>query len=303
MVTPTGSILVGDHIKQDTQHLSTNEKIIIGEALLTEGNYTIHVFSNKFIDSSLSKSKDDLAQEFSVVVTGCVDNQYLKFTESSESPCQEYDTDHPDHCLCDNFSIGPVCRTKINYANDDQSYYYTKLNAMEIHRVKFTSKNKITSIKSYCTGTNEFPSIWISPSCHLSLSEYEINGRVGIIKQNETKIPFGTNEICVAIFNNNFNNDIFYHIEINTQKEVPTETQVPTETDIFTRTEAPTETSVDSNKNKQILIQYIVIGIMTVILAVLLILLVFYIRKNKDYNLVTSSQELLPRSAPLLHNF
>ena len=79
VVNPSGSILVGDHVKNDTKHLSTNEKVIIDNALLVEGNYRIHIFAGKFLDSTISK-KEDLSQEFSVVVTGDINNQRRSFT-------------------------------------------------------------------------------------------------------------------------------------------------------------------------------------------------------------------------------
>ena len=62
---------------------------------------------------------------------------------------------------------------------------------MEIHRIMFTLPNKtIKSVAAYHSGFKEYPSIWISKKCHLSLSEYETNGKVGAGKQIETDAPF-----------------------------------------------------------------------------------------------------------------
>ena len=73
----------GDHLDQnDSQHCSTNEKVIIYENEVEKGEYTIHIFGVVFADSKLSDSNDN--QAFSVVVNGSISNQYLEFTELSE---------------------------------------------------------------------------------------------------------------------------------------------------------------------------------------------------------------------------
>lgn len=46
----------------------------------------------------------------------------------------------------------------------------------------------------------------MSKQCHLTLGEYEVNGATNEIDdylKARTKAKFGTNDVCVAIFNNN----------------------------------------------------------------------------------------------------
>lgn len=69
-------VFTGDHLDEDTQHLSTNEKIIINTNEVCPGEYTIHIYGNSFADGGLEDAED---QAFSVVVTGDVENKYLEF--------------------------------------------------------------------------------------------------------------------------------------------------------------------------------------------------------------------------------
>ena len=140
VVSPTGSVIYGDHVDKDTQNLSTNEKIIIEDISVYEGDYTIHVYAGDFIDSSVSD--ETKYQEFSVVVTGDIDNKYIQFEESTQSPCKKWDPDHPDRCICTTAYMGPACKTFINSVVN-QTSFYAKINTMDIIRVIFTLEKNI----------------------------------------------------------------------------------------------------------------------------------------------------------------
>ena len=43
----------------DTQHLSTNEKVIIKEQEIVSGIYTFHIFGNSLFDSSLNEQENN----------------------------------------------------------------------------------------------------------------------------------------------------------------------------------------------------------------------------------------------------
>lgn len=294
LVSPLGQIFHGDDLMDDTQHLSTNEKIIVDEINIMEGDYTIHVYSNKFFDSSLSR--EELYQEFSVVATGDIDNKYITFSEDSTSPCKKSDPNHPDRCLCEEDYIGPVCKTKINHLVDEESFY-AKMNQMEIIRIKFTMKKNITSVKAYHSSIKDYPSVWISTECHLSLSEYEVNGKVGVNGQAETKVPFGTNEICVAVFNNYYRDDAFYHVEVFTDGN----------DNEYNCTDGNDGNSNNNNGDKEIKnskIIIIILGIFCGLLTVSLVVMVFLVlRRNKKEFKDDKSQEFSAIKNPLLQNF
>ncbi|KAK8838030.1 hypothetical protein M9Y10_035978 [Tritrichomonas musculus] len=285
LVPPVGQIFHGDHLLDDTQHLATNEKIIVDEINIMEGDYTLHVYSNKFFDSSLSK--EELYQEFAVVATGDIDNQYITFSEESKAPCTKSDPKHPDRCLCEEDYIGPVCKTKVHHLVDEQSFY-AKMNAMEIKRIKFTLKKNITSVKAYQSSIKDYPSVWISPECHLSLSEYEVNGKVGVNGQVETKVPFGTKEICVAVFNNYYRDDAFYHVEV------------------FTDDDCNSDGGSESDKDKGFkglstgTVAIILGSCCGVLLILLIIMIILYLKKKKGDKNEDKSQEFSTMKNPLL---
>ncbi|KAK8896162.1 hypothetical protein M9Y10_014056 [Tritrichomonas musculus] len=208
VVSPDGKVVRGDNFTSDTQHFSTNEKVVINETDVIPGTYTVHIYGNTFIDASLTKEKSQ--QNFSVVATGDIENKYISFTESSESPCEKADPNHPGFCLCANDEIGPICQAKIHHVTEEGMINLT-LEASEIYRIKVTLNKKITSVKAQYDYFRAMPTVWISPSCHLILGEYEINGKIGAHYSNETKIPFGTNEVCIAVF---ANCDITYNYSI-----------------------------------------------------------------------------------------
>ena len=109
VVSPKGQIFKGDHIEGDTQHYSTNEKIIIKKDELEVGTYTVHVYGNSFLDTK-DKSREYKRQSFSVAATGDIDNKYIEFKESAESPCEESDPYNNGYCKCPSDKIGPICQ-------------------------------------------------------------------------------------------------------------------------------------------------------------------------------------------------
>lgn len=98
----------GGHLNSsDTQHTSTNEKVIIRKDEIKVGTYTVHVYGNKFFDSSLKADNVTLSQNFSVVATGDIENKYIEFAESTDAPCADADPNRPGYCLCNEDEIGP----------------------------------------------------------------------------------------------------------------------------------------------------------------------------------------------------
>lgn len=211
VISPSKKIFLGDHLANgDSQHLSTNEKVIIRNNELEDGVYTIHVYAGNFADSDVLENSQK--QEFSVVASGPIKNGYIEFSESFECPCDECDPKHPGFCLCnEETEIGPICQAKIETFHGIESAFY--VGPLEIKRVKFVSPKKINYIFSKSRNPGRQSTIWVSTSCHYTLGEYEVNGLTNNESSasagEETKVNFGTNEVCVAIFNNNYEPAIY----------------------------------------------------------------------------------------------
>lgn len=297
VVSPGGSKKSGDHLSKDTQHLSTNEKVIIDA--YSKGNYTIHIFSSKFFDSDLKR--EELRQEFSVVATGNIDNKYIEFEKATVAPCKKVDPDHPDHCLCASNQIGPSCSTTITELVNAQSYY-AKMAPMEITRIKFKGDKNISSLRSYHSSSYTYPTIWVSKECHLPLSEYEINGKIGNMKENEIKIPFQSNEICVAVFNNNYLKNIFYHIEVYYEPEKCPDCSKDVETESPQISNTPEDgKTADNGVSKTIF--YAVTGILAGTVVILIAVIIFLIIFKKKGNLDFKSDKTGSFTAPLIQSF
>lgn len=201
IVSPSKKVYIGDHLdSKDTQHASTNEKVIIDESDVEEGEYIIHIYGGAFVDG-----ESDTRQEFSVVATGPIENGYLEFDDSNKCPCDKCDPKRPGFCLCDgNQNIGQTCQVKIETIKKINKGSFT-VGPLEIKRVRFASKKKVLSLKSQSVKPGRGATIWVSEKCHMSLGEYEINGETGVQSKLEkiTNISFNSKEICVAIFNIN----------------------------------------------------------------------------------------------------
>lgn len=77
----SGRIFKGDHLPNgETQHFSTNEKVIINTDEIEPGDYTIHVYSLEFLDTGIGDTS--VLQNFSVVATGDIDNSFFIFFKS-----------------------------------------------------------------------------------------------------------------------------------------------------------------------------------------------------------------------------
>lgn len=211
----------------DTQHTSTNEKIIIDYDDLEDGEYTIHVYGGHFTDSLFYR--DSPTQDFAVVASGPIAKGYLKFTKSSECPCEKCDQEHPGFCQCDSENeSGPVCKTEIETIHGNSGSF--TVDTLGVKRVKFILNDIIHAIVSKSTNPGRSSTIWASPKCHLSLGEYETNGNTNDHSSSsddkKTIQNFNTKEICVAIFNNN-DREATYDIELLKKPPEPTETPTP----------------------------------------------------------------------------
>ncbi|KAK8847878.1 hypothetical protein M9Y10_018916 [Tritrichomonas musculus] len=218
--SPSKKIFLGDHLQNgDTQHASTNEKIIINEDELEVGEYKIHVYAGAFVGGKLINKK-----HFSVVATGPIINDFLSFEKQSDCPCDKCDQDHSGYCLCDSDKeVGPVCQGKIETINGDKAS--VTVGPLEVKRLKFISNNNITYINSKSANPGRGVTIWSDKTCHLSIGEYSHNGKTGENKYETTKVDYENKEACVAIFNNNYESAT-YDIEVSDMPK-PTPTPSP----------------------------------------------------------------------------
>ncbi|KAK8845778.1 hypothetical protein M9Y10_020697 [Tritrichomonas musculus] len=223
VTSPSKKMYLGDHLENnDSQHASTNEKVIINEDELEDGEYKIHVFASVFIDTKYSP---EYRQDFSLVASGPIKNGYLEFEDSKECLCDKCDPSHPGNCLCDESqAVGPICQAKIETSNDNVNT--VSVGSLLIKRVMFHGKGNITSVVSRSKTPGRDATVWVSPKCHLILAEYEVNGQTGNETSGDEKkinIQFGSNEICVAIFNNN-DRAAEYTIEVTVEDDGDGET-------------------------------------------------------------------------------
>ena len=168
------AIQKGDHIKNgDTQHLSTNEKVIIEKNEIEIGQYSIHVLSGAFVDSGIG---EDNQQNFSVVASGNIENGYLQFSDAKGClGCDSCDENHPLHCKCDESSIGSICQAKI-YIEKDETFSI-KLDPHEIGRIKIKEKNffykmnyiKNIKVESLNIDDKNHQTVWVDKNCHLEI--------------------------------------------------------------------------------------------------------------------------------------
>ena len=334
VVSPDGEIFKGDHLNDgDTQHFSTNEKVIIRKNELKVGTYTVHVFGNKFLDSKL-KDAETVKQNFSVVATGDIDNKYIEFVDSTESPCKEADESHPGYCKCKSDEIGPVCQAKVIQGKLNEKID-VELEPRTLYRVQFTSDkllDTLTFYADYYVATNA--QLWLSQTCHLTPHQYESVENFVIYEEFAKTVNISdhvgkkTPELCVMIF---ANSDIKhqYHIMVNTSdvqaptieptkeptseptKEPTSEpTKEPTSEPTKEPTSEPTQNpqpsndSEDSNgkkkRSKMLLILFIVACALGVAIIVSIIVIVVLCVKSKSgYAKMSMKSENLSSSEPL----
>lgn len=222
VVSPTGKVFKGDHIETgDSQHLSTNEKVIVNEDEIELGEYEIHVYSGNFIDADIETS----TQDFSVVATGSFDNGYLTFSEAENCGCDKCSKENPLHCKCDENSIGPICQGHLSIQIGKVKNYSVTLKPHEIRRFNIVEKrllfkmNYITKIEVETFDDVGLSSVWIDKDCHLQLGEFE--SYIGTFEYETnftTEITHKSSHACIAIFNNNFKESSFYITVTRTNK-------------------------------------------------------------------------------------
>lgn len=243
VTSPSKKIYLGDHLaNKDTQHASTNEKVIIKEDELEDGTYTIHVYGGKFIDR-ITTDIDE--QEFSVVASGPIQNGYLVFSNSTECPCDKCDPNKPGYCFCDDEKeFGQVCQIKIDTIVGNKGAF--TVGPLEVKRLKFSSKKTIKKLFSSSDNPGHGSTIWASKDNHLSIGEYEINGyTTNKTERNDgIDVGFGEKELCVAIFNNN-DREATYNLEVSdgvrpTSSPTPKPTKKPSPTSKYSPTPEPT---------------------------------------------------------------
>ncbi|KAK8836774.1 hypothetical protein M9Y10_037296 [Tritrichomonas musculus] len=215
VISPSKEVFYGDHLENgDTQHLSTNEKIIIKNDKLEDGDYTVHIYGSYFADSGVPGIVE--SQKFAVVASGPIDDGYIEFAESMECPCEKCNPNHPGFCLCnESQELGPLCHVNIETVKGNEGAFF--LRPLEIKRVRFISENTINYVFSKSKYPGRDSTIWVSKNCHLNLGEYETNGFTYYdfdAYEARTKVNFGTNEVCIAIFNNN-DKETSYVIEVS----------------------------------------------------------------------------------------
>ena len=81
-------------------------------------------------------------QEFSVVVTGPIENGYLEFEDSNQCHCDNCDPNKPGFCLCEETEkIGQICQVKIDTINANNNTSFI-VGPLEIKQVRFVAKKK-----------------------------------------------------------------------------------------------------------------------------------------------------------------
>ena len=216
VISPSKKVYYGDHLgSNDTQHASTNEKIIIDPDEVEIGEYTIHIYGGPFVDSLLTKKT--IRQVFSVVATGPISNGYLEFIDSDECPCEICDPKKPGYCLCDDSqNVGQLCQVKVETVFDKMAN--VSVGPLEMKRIRFVSDKPITSFTSKSKNPGRDISVIASTKCYLNFINYDVPGVTG--NENNpitTKTNFGSNEICVAVYN--FNDiESTYFIEVSNNR-------------------------------------------------------------------------------------
>lgn len=206
----SNKIYKGDHLPNgDTQHFSTNEKVIINEDQIEPGEYYIQIYSLNFLDAGVSDTGK--YQNFSVVVTGDIDNGYLDFQKSRACGCDHCSEIHPLHCKCDNTSFGEICQSKIDVMTEERKSY--KVPSMLLQLVRIDSDNPIKTIGIAASGNAaQHVEAFIDTECHLNIGEYSVQLNIGEDVLQENKLDFRQSSLCLGLFNNNFEETTF-HIE------------------------------------------------------------------------------------------
>ena len=297
VVSPDGEMFRGDGLVNDTQHLSTNEKVIINKEELKVGTYKVHVYAHSFVDSLLSK-KEETVQEFSVVATGDIDNKYIEFAESDVSACEETDPQHPGFCKCKDDEIGQICQSKVYSHNVDEMIELT-IPELQVYRMKFKTDKPIKYLSANYSDRRETPTIWLSKECHISLGKYEMNAKVGHNKQPLPEITlfndsFLVGEFCAALFAYS-DQTRKYSLLFSTEIYVPPPSQTPSKSPSPSKSRIPPETETiepstssneddsmaDDDKNSKELAKIIIIVLSclgAIFVALIIVIIVIIVR-------------------------
>lgn len=301
VVSPSGKMFKGDHQEDgDTQHFSTNEKVILRKDEVEVGTYTVHVYGNKFLDSHL-KNNDVLKQNFSVVATGDIDSKYIEFKETTESPCKEDNENHPGYCKCKDDEIGALCQAKIYQGNTDEKMSI-ELEPRSLYRLQFKSDyilENMTYYTDYYVATKA--QMWLSPTCHVSPHEYKSVENFVVYEEFAETISITehlgkpTNELCVMIF---ANSDMKhkYHITVN-----ESDTLAPTPEP----TAAPGENSGGKKPSKTeiaLIAANCFIGVCVIVALAIIVIIIVRLKKRDNSAMTLKSENVStePLRSPLL---
>lgn len=220
--TPSNEVLHGDNMtygsgstrRIDGQHMSTNEKVIISNP--QAGTYRIRVYSGPFSDP------ENTPQQFSVVATGKIENQYLTFTPVITCGTNNCDPQRPVYQNCAGENTGPLCDTPLYEVQVTKDTF--TLEPHEIQRVYFNSPQVIKSVTASSTESTKDTTIFVSRDCHYGLNEYEVTGTSDgssfFSSSSTTRVNFNSNQVCVAIFNNNPKTNTFT-VEVSEKENGP----------------------------------------------------------------------------------
>ncbi|OHT15008.1 hypothetical protein TRFO_14495 [Tritrichomonas foetus] len=206
VISPSGKRYLGNdnnYKKQDlhnkaASYLSTNERVLLSNEEIEDGEYIIDIYSNElFNDESI---------DFSLIVVGPVDDQYIEFNPTQECDCylsdnHSIDSSSDGHCKCDKNHIGNHCQIEISeIENKVDTKFNITVGASEI-KYFYLNNGKIGTI--YVTrehNMSEYASIWVGKECSQHLSTFERNNW---IKSDDFSINIGYDSpVCVALFNN-----------------------------------------------------------------------------------------------------
>lgn len=242
VVSPDGTIFRGDGLVNDTQHLSTNEKVVIDKDELKVGTYKVHIYAHSFVDNLLSK--EAVSQEFSVFATGDIENKYMSFAESDDSACSENDPNHPAFCKCKEDEIGPICQAKVYTYNAEEKILVT-VPPMQLYRMKIKADKPLKYISANYSDSRSLPTIWLAKDCHLSLGKYDMNVKVGNNKEESPRVTLFNDtsytEFCAALFAYS-DQDRNYSLFFSTNEYVPPPSKTPSKSPSPSKTRPPTMT-------------------------------------------------------------
>lgn len=245
VMSPSNKRYLGDHLDTgDSQHFSTNEKVVIWKNEVEIGNYTIHIQSGDFMDGGLGTDK----QDFSVVVTGDIENKTIVFGKPSSGtggdtgggtggdtgggtgdgdedvyipidscPCDQCADRDLTQCKCDENHIGSLCQAEVITVHGTSGSY--NVESLEVKRIMFITDIEIRTIKAKASGGSftDKATLWFSDQCHVSINDYENSAEAGHFLSKSITVDPAKSSICIAIFNNNAESAT-YQIEVSDKK-------------------------------------------------------------------------------------